>query len=395
MNHDLFIPSKLRVGFVEDESTFTGKLAYVIYYDEKGKIRKETSWENWRDKKIEALELDNTPMLGYMLNRGVERYGYHGSGRSMIRVHDPRDFEFEISIDNLVGILMNNDVSKRDIQGECVFAWAGPELILLPTNSEEYKSSQRYTEKQSLKVSTKDLIKGATYVKKKDPEKTEYRYLGYFEWFDYMENTSLRQTVKKGKKHLFYKQEQKRNEHYQLIDEYQTVIAPMNTSLLSECLSPDIDENYPMVRKQFEDSVHSAEFTGFREELITVEDLRGSKNKYHRSLSKSFCLKFGEDLMYHLDFNMYYHDKGYFENTYEHYFTIYPMTKDGNNYKNKMVQEHYGKEKYATERSHLYKLFGNKRQLTPEEFASALNENGFRKIIRTRSDGVIDTLYTV
>jgi hypothetical protein len=393
MENDLFIPTKLKVGFIEDSSTFTGKLAYVIYYDEKGKIRKEPSWNNWRDHKIEAIELDNTPMLGYMLNRGVERYGYHGSGRSMIRIHDPRDFEFEISIDNLVGILMNNDVSKRDIQGECVFAWSGSDLILLPVNSEEYKTSQKYTEKQSGKVSTKELIKGATYVKKKDH--THYRYLGHFEWFDYTEKTSLKQTVSKGKKHLFYTDVQKRDDNYHLIDEYEIVIAPMNTSLLSECVAPDVDQNYPNVKKQFEDSVNSAEFTGFREELITADDLRKKDNGwYHRDSAKSFCLKFGENTMYHLDFSMYYHqDKDHFEYRHEHFFSVYPMIKDGNNYKNTMVKDRYNDEKYLTEQSIIGKIFRNKSQLNREEFAAALNENGFRKIIRTRSDGVIDTLY--
>lgn len=394
MENDLFIPTKLKVGFIEDEDTFTGKLAYVIYYDEKGKIRKEKSWDGWRDHNIEAIELENKPMLGYMLNRGVERYGYHGSGRSMIRIHDPRDFEFEITIDNLVGILMNNDVSKRDIQGECVFAWSGSDLILLPVNSEEYKTSQKYTEKQSGKVSTKDLIKGATYVKKKDH--THYRYLGHFEWFDYTEKTSLKQTVSKGKKHLFYTDVQKYDDNYNLTDEYEIVIAPMNTSLLSECVAPDVDQNYPNVKKQFEDSVNSAEFTGFTAELITADDvMKKADSWYSGSSSKSFCLHFGEKTMYHLEFSMYYHqNKSYFEYKHEHFFSVYPMTKDGNNYKNSMVKDGYKKEKYLTEQSLIRRVFAKKSQLNNEEFAAALNENGFRKIIRTRSDGVTDTLFS-
>lgn len=392
MENDLFIPTKLRVGFVADASTFTGKLAYVIYYDEKGKIRKEKSWDGWRDKKIQSIELDNTPMNGYVLNRGVQRYGYHSSGRTMVRIHDPRDFEFEISVDNLVGILMNNDMSKRDIQGECVFAWSGPELILLPTNSVEYKSSQKYTEKQSLKVSTKDLIRGATYVKKKDH--THYRYLGHFEWFDYLDNTSLRQTVSKGKKHLFYTQVQRYNDRYELIDGvFDTVIAPLSTSLLSECVAPDVDENYPVIRKQFEDSVNSAKFSGFKEELIKASDLVKGSGMYSDSREKSFCWKFGENTMYHLNFDMYYQDGSYFEFKHDHFFNVYPMYKEGDIYKNTTVKDNYNDESYAREQSIVRSLFKNKKQLTAAEFAASLNENGFRKIIRTRSDGIIDTLY--
>lgn len=43
MNTNIFIPTKINVGFQERKDTYTGKLAYVIYFDEKGKLRKETS----------------------------------------------------------------------------------------------------------------------------------------------------------------------------------------------------------------------------------------------------------------------------------------------------------------------------------------------------------------
>ena len=48
MNTNIFIPTKINVGFQERKDTYTGKLAYVIYFDEKGKLRKETSWQGWR-----------------------------------------------------------------------------------------------------------------------------------------------------------------------------------------------------------------------------------------------------------------------------------------------------------------------------------------------------------
>ena len=107
MEHNLYIPKKIKVGFQNRQGTFTGKLAYIIYIDDKGVLRKETSWQGWRDQKIEPLEFDNEPRAGFLFNKGVQRYGYHwGSGRSSIRVYDPRDFEFEINVDNLIGILI-------------------------------------------------------------------------------------------------------------------------------------------------------------------------------------------------------------------------------------------------------------------------------------------------
>ena len=43
MDKQLFIPSRICVGAQKREGTYTGKLAYVIYYDLKGVRRKEKS----------------------------------------------------------------------------------------------------------------------------------------------------------------------------------------------------------------------------------------------------------------------------------------------------------------------------------------------------------------
>lgn len=41
--NNIFIPKEITVGFQNREGTYTGKLAYVIYKDENGKLRKEQS----------------------------------------------------------------------------------------------------------------------------------------------------------------------------------------------------------------------------------------------------------------------------------------------------------------------------------------------------------------
>jgi len=182
MENNLYIPKTITIGFRTRTDTFTGKLGYVIYTDHTGKLRKEASWQNWRDRQITPLTFNNEPTKGFTFNKGVKRDGHWGSGRSVIRVWDPRDFEFEISVDNLIGILMHADVSKRDITEPCVFAWQGTELILLPTNSVEYQESTKYTAKQSQKVSAKDLVPGYSYGLKK--EQRAVVYLGRMDRFD-------------------------------------------------------------------------------------------------------------------------------------------------------------------------------------------------------------------
>lgn len=61
MKSSIFIPKVINVGYQKRSDTYTGKLAYVIYYDEKNKLRKEASWQNWRDKEIPNDEFENVP----------------------------------------------------------------------------------------------------------------------------------------------------------------------------------------------------------------------------------------------------------------------------------------------------------------------------------------------
>ena len=113
MKSTIFIPKKLHVGFQNRQGTYTGKLAYVIYEDEKGKLRKETSWNSWRDSKIEPLIIDNEPTEGFVLNKKVGGYSTGWNHRSTYtRVYHPTGFEFEITVENLLYILENCSMIK-------------------------------------------------------------------------------------------------------------------------------------------------------------------------------------------------------------------------------------------------------------------------------------------
>lgn len=261
MKKNLYIPEKIRIGFQKRTDTFTGKLAYVICFDEKGNLRKENSWNGWIDKEIPYIDLDNTPVEGFMFNKGVERYGYFGSGRSVIRVHHPDEFEFEISVDNLIGLLMNTDVSKRYIQGKCVFAWAGKDLVLLPVNSVEYEDAIKYTEKQSDKITPKELQKGFKYSLKKSDE--VLTYLGYFEFINdpylhYSYTIEEMAGVKAAKKHVFYNSKRK-------------FVAP-SVSSLSKCESIEPVQNYHKILDCFLRSKCAAKISKITLEKPNVKD---------------------------------------------------------------------------------------------------------------------------
>lgn len=171
-NTKLFIPDTIHVGFRKRQDTYTGKLAYVIYTDTKGVKRKETSWENWRDKKITAIDCANTPTEGFVLNKGVggarESYGWNARNE-YIRVYDSeRDFEFEISVANLLYILQEtSSIRGKGLEGKFVYAWDGKDLVLLPENAQEYQACLEFTANQAKKVSARDLVAGRMYKNKK------------------------------------------------------------------------------------------------------------------------------------------------------------------------------------------------------------------------------------
>lgn len=169
MKTNIFVPSKINVGFQNRKGTYTGKLAYVIYFDEKGKLRKETSWEGWRDKNIPNEIYDNEPTEGFVLNKkvgGVEESWGWDVRKTYTRIYDPRGFEFEITIPNLLWILENCDCIKgKGLEGQFVYGWDGKELVLVPVESPDYKEIQAKNKviHNNEFIKAKDLILGATY----------------------------------------------------------------------------------------------------------------------------------------------------------------------------------------------------------------------------------------
>lgn len=197
----LNIPEKINVGFQNRQGTYTGKLAYVVYTDAKGILRKEKSWSGWRDKAIDPQEFDNEPTSGFVLNKkvGETRYGWNPR-RAWVRVYDPRDFEFEISVANLLFILEECSAIKgKGLEGEFVYAWDRAELVLLPVTSQEYISSKDFSKLRTKKVTKADMQEGCIY-KTKDGD--EVMYLGRHDYYAYNQYSRPKR-FNKSKYHIF------------------------------------------------------------------------------------------------------------------------------------------------------------------------------------------------
>jgi len=180
----IYIPKRLNCGYNKRGDTYSGKLAYIIYWDDKGKLRKENSWRGWIEEELGTNEYDNVPTEGFVLNRpvGGVRQSYGWDARiEKVRVFDPRGFEIEITMENLLFILQEtNSIVGKGLEGEFVYGWAGTALILMPVKSKEYQDSKNYTTLQSTKVGKSDMVPGCTYTTK---DMDKLLYLGRFDFY--------------------------------------------------------------------------------------------------------------------------------------------------------------------------------------------------------------------
>jgi len=256
-NTKMFIPEKIKIGYQKRQDTYTGKLAYVIYFDNKGILRKEKSWEGWRDNKIKPQEFTNEPMEGFVLNKGVggarESYSSWDTRNEYIRVYDPRDFEFEISVANLLFILQeSSSIKGKGLEGEFVYSWSGTELVLLPVCSVEYSACKDHTARQSKKITAKDVQAGYSYLMKNG---TNVLYLGKY---PYSATESWKGFTPVGNKHIFLNLDIKKDEYYS------PYIIDTGFTRLAEAVSASSLPTYPDELDKFKASKYYGEITGFK-----------------------------------------------------------------------------------------------------------------------------------
>jgi len=127
------------------------------------------------NEKIKPIEFENEALEGFVLNKkaGGGRYGWNPR-QTYCRVYDPRGFEFEITIPNLLYILENtNSIKGKGLEGKLIYGWQGKDLVLVPENAPEFEAMMNYTKIQDGKVWKKDMKLGGIYCNK-DNERLVY-----------------------------------------------------------------------------------------------------------------------------------------------------------------------------------------------------------------------------
>jgi len=170
----LVFPDKLVIGFQEREDTYTGKLGFINYRDKNGDLRQEEGFNRWI--KGEPKIFENKPQRGFILNKNKTHYSSYAWNykRSRVRVYTPFDVEFEIDLDNLMFLLDYTDVSKKEILDECVIAFSGNKVKLIPVSSNEYQEHLRKTEKKEKKKQSNESKKDKVFTEKGETDLLYY-----------------------------------------------------------------------------------------------------------------------------------------------------------------------------------------------------------------------------
>jgi len=363
MKNTIFLPKTIKVGYQSRTDTYTGQLAYVIYIDQKGVLRKETSWNSWRDNKIEPQDFSNEPTSGFVLNKKVGDYVSDWNHRqAYVRVYDPRNFEFEITIENLLYILENaSSIKGKGLEGNFVYGWDGKDLLLIPTESPDYKEITEYSEIifQKKYVKAKELILGATY---KTKSNEEWIYMGRFDYHTTKYDKVLSKiqsnswyspsydsvivNVNKGKHHFFAREtiDYKDNKYLSIL-----TIKSLGERFI-DTVSSDCVENYAELFEKLECKTDYSPYDENKDEYIryTLEEFNSSINKsrwihYYDNLKNKYEVYFGRDDIFHyrkIDANNHYGDEKSVQGTLEEiYNLIKPMYKNEYLENNKLYRE--------------------------------------------------------
>jgi hypothetical protein len=281
MNNQLFIPEELKVGYNKRSDTYTSNLGFVIYKDSKEQWRQAKAWEDWRSKDIDPKEFKNVPTEGFVVNRdvgGVRRSYSSWHGRmEKIRVFDPRDFEIEITVENLLYILQEaNSIKGKGLDGQFVYAWQAKQLVLLPVTAQEYESSNKFTALQSGKVSAKSLVVGGTYQTK---SQQNIVYLGKLRWhsWNYLGKKKLRE-LGLDEKTNSYTRGSDTSKQFIFASKDGKAFPEANVSKLAGMVSETPVTNYAELVDQFNQRIESDKVVGL--EMGSPSTIKIIKEKY-------------------------------------------------------------------------------------------------------------------
>lgn len=160
------------------EDITVAPLAFLTPYEDNaaGKKRRDSvrQWlngyywvpeQNKVEKNTETRIVDNKPKTGFKVVAFADRYS---TSNKLARIFDPDGFELEISIANLIDLMLFTTIEYGEIKSELIWARDGANNWLLPTDTDMFRRALR--EGQTLEAEIGDRVIGN--------HGNEYVYLG-------------------------------------------------------------------------------------------------------------------------------------------------------------------------------------------------------------------------
>ncbi len=98
--------------------------------------KRKATVDGWSEKDLAPMDLDNKPTHGFKIVDTVSRYS---TSNKFFRVEDPRGFELEIDVNNLLDLIEHHTIVQGTIMEPLVWGRYGQGNYLVSGNSEEYK----------------------------------------------------------------------------------------------------------------------------------------------------------------------------------------------------------------------------------------------------------------
>lgn len=238
------------------------------------------------DPAVIVQEHENVLVEGFVLNKKAGGYSSGWNHRqSVCRVYDPRGFEFEITIENLLYILEHtNSIVGKGLEGKFIYGWDRERLVLLPESCPEYSEMIAFTKLQETRISAKELVVGRKYL---TTSNEEWLFLGKIPLFVGM------YSVGKKAKHFVFVKSTEESDPFHFMKTCNTISTAVSDDIYQEELETNLEllehhSNFALIdpSKDAFVEVSPEEMKELLEDYTDVYYLRG--NKYEEVSRYSF-----------------------------------------------------------------------------------------------------------
>lgn len=185
-------PKELYCGFQADRyrgADIPRLLGFITGKDNtKASQKRMKTVDGWRQKDIDPKTYENKPLSGFKIVDFATRWS---TSNKLIRIYDPRGFELEISVENLLTLIETHTIVNGEIIGKLL--WGGDSAkVLVSENDPIYKAS--------LTQAASEMSDDTSVLYRDNAGVRFYRYLGPV--YIAKVNKSIAQSVKPGAKKI-------------------------------------------------------------------------------------------------------------------------------------------------------------------------------------------------